>query len=141
MLDVHADLPIAAPAEKVAAIMFDPDLDAEWVGGARQAKTLTSAPFGVGSQVERQGGFLGRKFSWVTEVVRFDPGSLLEMKFLRGPFTGGVSYAVAPDGENSVAGIRITGRAGFWAPLMGLMMRASIKSDLRRLKKMAEAGQ
>lgn len=139
MTDVYAEQFVTAPPANVAATMLCAGSDAAWVGGVREARLVTPEPFGVGSRVERRGGFMGRRFSWVTETVAYDAESLLDMKFVAGPFKGGVTYALAPVEGGSVASIRIDGVAGFFAPFMAAMMRRSIRSDLRRLKALVEA--
>jgi len=137
MLEVSVSRAIAADAERVAALMFDANKDAYWVGGIRHSEILTQGSLAVGSKVRHDGGFLWKKFSWVTEIVALEPGRTMAMKFLSGPFKGGVTYSVAADGPGCTASIEITGKASFAAPFMALMMRRSLRADLGRLQKLA----
>lgn len=139
MIDVTVQLRIDAPPERVAAIMFDPARDREWIGGAKRAEVLGPLPNGVGTRVRRDGAFLGRSFSWTTEVTEFAPGQIVRMKHVAGPFKGGVDYSVAPVAGSSEVVIRNYGEAAFWFPFMGAMMRMSVGADLRRLKRLVEA--
>jgi uncharacterized protein YndB with AHSA1/START domain len=139
MVDVTVKTEIAAPPERVAAVMFDPERDAQWIGGARRAQKLTPGPYGLGTKVRRDGAFLGRSFSWTTEVTEFTPGRLVRMKHIAGPFKGGVDYSIEPRGGGSEVTIHNYGEASFWFPFMATMMRASVASDLRRLKQLVEA--
>jgi len=43
-VDVTATRTIAAPPDKVAAVMFDPARDPEWIGGAKSVEQATSNP-------------------------------------------------------------------------------------------------
>jgi hypothetical protein len=95
---------------------------------------LTPGPYGVGTRVRRTGGFLGRNFSWTTEVTEFDPARIVRMKYVAGPFKGGVDYSIAPADSGAEVTIRNYGESTFWFPFMGVMMRASVRKDLDRLR-------
>ena len=77
---------------------------------------------------------MGRKFSWQTEVVEFEPHRLLRMKFVAGPMKGGgVTYRIEPAPEGSRVSIRNTGPG---PELMGWFVRRSVGKDLDRLAKL-----
>jgi hypothetical protein len=136
MVDVTVSRIVAAKPEAVARIMFDPSRDAEWIGGARAAEKLTPGPYGVGTRVKRTGGFLGRRFSWVTEVTEFDPVRVVRMKYVAGPFKGGVDYSITSSPAGSEVTIRNYGDTNLWMPFMSTMMRFSVGRDLDRLQKL-----
>jgi carbon monoxide dehydrogenase subunit G len=138
MVDVTVTMQIDAPPAKIAAVMFDAQRDAEWIGGARKAEKLTPGPYGLGTKVKRDGAFLGRTFSWTTEVAEFDPDRLVRMKHVAGPFKGGVDYSIMPSGSGAEVSIRNYGEASFRFPFMAAMMRMSVGRDLQRLKKLVE---
>lgn len=139
MVDVTVKLRMDASPDRVGAIMFDAARDPEWIGGAKRSEVLGPLPYGVGTRVRREGAFLGRRFSWTTEVVEFVPGGAVRMKHVAGPFKGGVDYSIAPAGDGAEVTIRNYGEATFSFPLMGAMMRMSVGADLRRLKRLVEA--
>jgi hypothetical protein len=138
MVDVTVTDHMDAPAERIATVMFDPARDPEWIGGAKRSTMIGTGTYGVGTRVRREGAFLGRKFAWVTEVSEFVPGHLVRMKHVSGPFEGGVDYSISVKGRSSDVSIRNYGKASFWFPFMGAMMRASVARDLRRLKRIVE---
>jgi hypothetical protein len=141
MLDVTVSQAISAAPGKVAAILFDPERDPDWIGGAKKAEILTpDMPYGVGYRVRRTGGFLGRTFSWTTEITDHEPGRLTRMKYVAGPFQGGVDYSISPGDGGSVVSVRNYGAASFSFPFMASLMRISVAGDLRRLKRIIEAG-
>jgi uncharacterized protein YndB with AHSA1/START domain len=137
MVDVTASRTIAARPGQVAAIMFDPRRDPEWIGGAKSVDPAKGDPTKVGARVTRHGGFMGKKFSWTTEVQGFDPDHLLHMHFIAGPMKGGsVTYRVEPDGAGSRVSIRNTGPG---PQIMGWLVRRSVGKDLDRLAKLVTA--
>ena len=95
-MDVTATRKISASPARVAAIMFDPTRDPEWIGGAKSVDPPTGNPTVIGARTTRHGGFMGRKFSWQTEVVEFEPNSLLDMRFVAGPMKGGSAATETP---------------------------------------------
>jgi uncharacterized protein YndB with AHSA1/START domain len=138
MIDVTASRVIAAKPGQVAAVMFDPRRDPEWIGGAKSVDPAKGDPNKVGSRVTRQGGFMGRKFSWTTEVQGFEPDHLLHLSFVEGPMKGGtVTYRVEPDGASSRVSIRNTGSG---PSFMGWFVRRSVGKDLDRLARIVERG-
>jgi len=122
---------IAAAPSAVAAVMFDPARDPEWIGGAKSVDLPSGPPHVPGARTTRHGGFMGRKFSWTTEVVGFEADRLLDMTFVAGPMKGGgVTYRIEPDGQGSRVSIRNSGPG---PQLMGWFVKRSVGQDLDRL--------
>ena len=136
-IDVQAELLIARPRAEVAAFMFDPANDAAWIGGVREARALTDGPLQQGSRVERVARFLGRRFSYTTEVLAYEPERMVEMRATR-PFEIQVRYELeGRDGQTLVRIRAAGGGTGFFklaAPLLGAMVRRNIAGDLQRLQ-------
>jgi hypothetical protein len=137
-MDVLVSTEMSATPSEVARIMFDPAGDLEWIGGARSVDAPPGNPTAIGAQTRRHGGFLGRKFSWVTEVVEHEPDALLRMKFVEGPMKGEVSYRIEPAGEGARVSIRNRGGSSFSVPGLSWMLRRSVAKDLERLKALVE---
>jgi hypothetical protein len=134
-MDVTASRTMAARPGCVAEIMFDPIRDPEWIAGANAVDAPDGDPTKIGARVTRHGGFLGKKFSWQTEVAGFDPDHLLHMSFVQGPMKGGtVTYRIEPDGAGSRVSIRNIGPG---PQLMGWLVKRSVGKDLERLAKLA----
>lgn len=133
-MDVTASRTIPAAPDRVAAVMFDPARDPEWIGGAKSVDPPSGNPVAVGARTTRHGGFMGRKFSWQTEVVAFDPNRLLDMRFVAGPMKGGgVTYRIQPVGDASLVTIRNTGPG---PQFMGWFVKRSVSKDLERLARL-----
>ena len=136
-IDVQAELLIARPRAEVAAFMFDPANDAAWIGGVREARALTDGPLQQGSRVERVASFLGRRFSYTTEVLAYEPERMVEMRATQ-PFEIQVRYELTDQDGGTLVRIRAAGGGtGFFklaAPLLGAMVRRNIVGDLQRLR-------
>jgi hypothetical protein len=142
-LDVTASTVIDAPPDAVARVQFDPNRDPEWIGGVDRVELVTTQPFGLGSQVRRIGGFLGRKIVWLMNVEEYEPARLVRMHARESPFPMDVDYILEPAGEAQTrASIRIQGKGGsvYGMPgfLQGPMVRRSVQGDLGRLKRIVE---
>jgi uncharacterized protein YndB with AHSA1/START domain len=137
-MDVTATRTVAASPERVTQIMFDPTRDPEWIGGARSVDPPSGNPTAIGARTTRHGGFLGRKFSWQTEVIEFEPNRLLDMRFVAGPMKGGgVTYRIEPVGNASLVTIRNTGPG---PQLTGWFVKRSVGKDLDRLAALIRSG-
>jgi uncharacterized protein YndB with AHSA1/START domain len=133
-MDVTATRMIKSPPQRVASVMFDPRRDPEWIGGAKSVDPPPGDPTTVGARVTRNGGFMGGKFSWQTEVVEFERDRLLRMKFVAGPMTGGsVTYRIEPAPGGSRVSIRNTGPG---PQVAGWFVRRSVGKDLDRLARL-----
>jgi Polyketide cyclase / dehydrase and lipid transport len=142
-LDATAVVEIDRPPEIVGAYQFDPANDPSWIGGVDSTETLTDGAIGVGSRIRRIGGFLGRPIEWVMDVEEHEPGRRLGMHAVKSPFPMDVTYELEPRDGGTTARIRIRGEArgvyGVLGPLTPWLIRRSVTSDLRRLKRILEA--
>jgi uncharacterized protein YndB with AHSA1/START domain len=89
MMEAIATASLPASPRRVASVMFDPRRDPPWIGGANAVETASADSTAIGALVTRHGGFMGKKFSWQTEVEGFEPDRLLRMRFIGGPMKGG----------------------------------------------------
>lgn len=132
-MDVTASRYIEAPPNRVSQVMFDPRRDPEWIGGARRVEAPTGDPTAIGERTTRHGGFMGKKFSWQTEVIGFEHDRLLHMHFIEGPMKGGsVTYRIEAEGAGSRVSIR---NAGPGPKVMGWFVKRSVRKDLDRLSR------
>jgi uncharacterized protein YndB with AHSA1/START domain len=135
-MDVTASRTIRAGPEDVVRVMFDPRRDPEWIGGARSVDPSSGDPAAIGARTTRHGGFMGKRFSWTTEVVEHRPERLIRVRFVEGPMKGGdVTYRIEPDVNGSRVSIRNTGPG---PQIMGWFVKRSVGKDLDRLAKLVE---
>jgi uncharacterized protein YndB with AHSA1/START domain len=130
----------AAPAD-VAAIMFDPALEKEWITNATKVEVLTPGPLGLGARISREGGFMGRTYAWVWEVTAFDPGRLIEMTFVEGPAQGAVTFEVSPTAGGSIAMVHVHSKQSLPQPITNWFAKHDVAADLARLARLVAARQ
>ena len=140
MIDVTADIEIAADPTDIAAVMFDPHRDTEWVAAVRTVDVMDPG-IKPGARVRRTGTVLGKDVAWTTEVVAFHFPHLLQLRVADGPFAGTVAYHVARSAGGSTARIRSTGELALGLPdaLVAGPLRSALAADLERLKRVVES--
>lgn len=140
--DVQVEARVARSPDDVAAYMFDPRHDPEWITGIEHVDP-PAAPVGVGTETHRLARFMGRRIDYVLRIIEHSPNRLLVMESVRAPFPMGVTYAVEPDGSGSRVSLRVTGGYGLLMrlaqPLVSRQIRRSLEADLRHLRGRLEA--
>lgn len=135
-MNVTASRMIAAKPGRVAAVMFDPRRDPDWIGGAKSVERPTGDPTRIGARITRHGGFMGKKFSWTTEVAGYEPDHILHMSLIEGPMKGGaVTYRIEPEGAGARVSILNVGPG---PQIAGWFVKRSVAKDLDRLAKIIE---
>jgi hypothetical protein len=140
-MDFQVEQVIHASPADVAAIMFDPALEKEWITNATKIEVQTSGPIGVGARISREGGFMGRTYTWVWEVTAFDPGRLMEMTFVEGPTQGAVTFEVSPTAGGSIAMIHVQSKQNLPQPITNWFAKHDVVADLARLARLVAARQ
>ena len=140
--DVRVEAHIARSPEDVAAYMFDPHHDPDWISGIEQVDP-PATPVGVGTETHRLARFMGRRIDYVLRVVQHVPERLLVMESVQAPFPMGVTYGVEPDGSGSRVSLRVTGGYGLLMrmaqPIVSRQIKGSLEADLRHLRGRLEA--
>ena len=139
-IDVSAEIDIAAAPADVAAIMFDPQQEPQWMKVVTSVE-LVDAALAPGARVKRRGSFLGREFSWQTEVEAVHFPHVLTLRIADGPFVGTVRYDIQRSATGSHVRIRSVGEAKSLplpAALVAGPIRAALAQDLERLKALVE---
>jgi uncharacterized membrane protein len=138
-IDVTAEATIAAPRHEVATYAMDHRNDPVWIGGVSESELLGESPIVEGSRVRRVASFLGKRIEYVNEVERLEPGSLMVMRSVKGPFPMRVTYGFEDDdGGGTTTRVRVEGDAKpayrLAQPLMARAVKRAISADVRRLK-------
>ena len=140
--DVRVEAHVARSPEDVAAYMFDPHHDPDWITGIEHVDP-PAAPIDVGTETHRLARFMGRRIDYVLRVIEHIPDRLLVMESVQAPFPMGVTYGVQPDGTGSRVSLRVTGGYGLLMrlaqPIVSRQIRRSLESDLRQLRGRLEA--
>lgn len=142
-LNETAEIRIHRTAREVAAFMFDPLHDGEWITGVQETEPLTPLPIHAGSRVRRHARFLGRPIDYITEVVELDPGHRLAMHAVQAPMPMDITYEVEPVRGGSRARVIVRGEAArlfnLSPPLIGMQVRRAIGMDVQTLKRILES--
>jgi uncharacterized protein YndB with AHSA1/START domain len=132
-VEFHAEYVIHAAPADVARIMFDPELEAQWVGKTGNAEKLTDGPISVGSRVRHQAGLLGMRAPFVTEVTELEPDRRLVMEIVEGPERGIVVYQVVPTAGGSVVTVHARNNPKLPLPQAPWARKHHVEENLHRL--------
>ena len=142
-IDTRAVIAVGRPRDEVAAYLRDPANDPSWIGGLRSARLVSDPPVGVGSRVERVASFLGRRIEYVNEITELT-ATRLAMRSVRSPFPMRVTYGYDAAGAGTEVSVRVEGDASrlyrLADPLLAVLVRRSVRRDLRTLKRVLEDG-
>lgn len=144
-VNVSSEIVIQRPVTEVAAFACDPDNAPMWYVNIKSVEWETQPPLAVGSRIAFTAHFLGRRLSYLYEVVEWVPEQKMVMRTAGGPFPMETTYlweSVSPSETRMI--LRNSGRPSGFSFLLVPFMRRSIarenKKDLRRLKQVLESG-
>ena len=135
-MEIEVSREMAASPARVAAIMFDPRRDSDWMGNARLTEVPHRDWLAVGTRIRREGNLMGRKYSSTARIEEHVPGRLLRFQFVEGPVSGDVAYRIEPSEAGSH--VTIQDRSQFGFTVMSWMVRQQLGEDLDRLAQLVE---
>lgn len=143
LVDVSTEVVIDRPTEVVAAFAGDPMNAPIWYRNIESVTWVSGPPMRVGSSMTFVAHFLGRRLTYVYEVVELVPGRSLVMRTADGPFAMKTMYDWVPvDATRCRMLLRNRGEpsgfAGAGAKLMEASMRRANTKDLDELKRLLE---
>jgi uncharacterized membrane protein len=138
-VDVEVQAVVPFPPDQVSAYAGDPANAPEWYANIRSVTWRTPPPVAVGSQLDFEARFLGRRLSYTYEVVDLEPGQRLVMRTADGPFPMETTYTWEAVAGGTLMKLRNRGApSGFSkvaAPMMSRAMRNAMTKDLERLSR------
>ncbi|MDW3650792.1 MAG: SRPBCC family protein [Bacteroidia bacterium] len=143
MVDVFTEIKIDRPLEEVASYASNPENAPEWYVNIKSAEWKSAPEIKLGAQIAFIAHFLGRKLSYVYEIVELVPNEKMVMRTADGPFPMETTYEwEALDENHTRMSLRNRGKpSGFsklFAPMMAKSMRKANEKDLRMIKKILE---
>jgi hypothetical protein len=138
-VDVEVEAVIPFPHLEVATYAGDPTNAPEWYANIRSVTWRTAPPLAVGSRMEFEARFLGRRLSYTYEVVGHEPGQRLVMRTADGPFPMETTYTWDAAAGGTLMKLRNTGApsgfAAITAPVLARAMKRAMTNDLARLSR------
>jgi uncharacterized protein YndB with AHSA1/START domain len=136
-VDVTVEAVIPSPRQEVAAYAGDPTNAPDWYANIVSVHWKTTPPVAVGSRMDFEARFLGRRLNYTYEVVELEPGRRLVMRTADGPFPMETTYTWESVPGGTRMGLRNRGTpSGFAkvaAPVMLKAMKRAMTKDLHRL--------
>lgn len=142
MIDVSAEIEIAASPATIAGVMFDPARNHEWMKGVERVEMLDPA-LAPGARVRYHGDVMGKSLSLMTTVETVHFPHVLELRISDGPFVGTSKIGIQRSGGGSRVQVRTTGEVEGMSFIPDSMIAGPVKSaiegGLGRLKALIEA--
>ena len=142
MIDVSAEIEIAASPAAIAGVMFDPQRNHEWMTVVEKVEILDPA-LAPGARVRYHGDFMGKSLSWLTTVETVHFPHVLALTISDGPFVGMSRIGIQRSGGGSRVQVHTTGEVKGMSFIPDAMiagpMKSAIEDDLTRLKALIEA--
>ena len=140
-IDLAAETDIAAAPADIAAVMFDPAREPEWMSPVKTVEIVDPA-LQPGARVKRTGTVMGRDIAWTSEVEAVHFPHVLSLRLSGGPFTGLLSYNIQRAGGGSRVRVQTHGDIpdlGFLPlAMIEAPLRAALTANLARLKEIIE---
>jgi carbon monoxide dehydrogenase subunit G len=142
MINVSAEIEIAASPAAIAGVMFDPQRNAEWMKVVNRVEVLDPA-LAPGARVRYHADFMGKSLSWLTTVEAVHFPHVLELRITDGPFVGTSRIGIQRSGGGSRVQVHSTGEVNGMSFIPDAMiagpMQSTLQEDLGRLKALIEA--
>jgi carbon monoxide dehydrogenase subunit G len=144
MVRFELSVEIARPVHEVWEYLIEPENVPEWQASAVSSHQISDGPMGVGTHLEDERRFLGRRGRSEVEVTEFEPERLFTLHGISGP----VRFTVRHRLERSDAGTHIQieaeadpgGLGRLVRPMIERAAEHEIRKDFDRLKQRLEAG-
>lgn len=143
MIEVRAAVSVDRPPEEVFAYLADMAHNPEWQRGMQECRWTSDPPLRLGSTYDQRARFLGREIVSSFEVTEFEPGAHIRIRSTAGTMPLDITREVAANrsGGSEVSAIVRGDASGVFriaAPIMRMIVGASVRGDYRRLKERLE---
>lgn len=141
-VDAAADIEIAADPADIAAVMFDPARESDWMGAVTGVEVIDPALV-AGARVRHSGRLMNQDFTWTTEVETVHFPHVLVLRVSDGPLVGTMRYDIQRSGSGSRVRMRNVGEPGAALSFVPVSMvvgplQSAMLADLERLKAIVE---
>ena len=144
MVRFELSVDIARPVHEVWDYLIDAERVPEWQSSAVSAHQVSAGPMRMGTKLEDERRFLGRRARSQVEVAEYEPERLLTLRGLSGP----VRFTIRQRLSANQAGTRLNveaeadpaGISRFVRPMIERAAEHELKADFARLKRILERG-
>jgi carbon monoxide dehydrogenase subunit G len=144
MVRFELSIEIARPVHEVWEYLIDPENVPEWQASAVSSHQISDGPMGVGTHLEDERRFLGRRGRSEVEVTEFEPERLFTLHGISGPVRFTVRHRLEPSDAGTQVEIEAEADPGGLGRLMRPMIERAaeheIRKDFDRLKQALEKG-
>lgn len=142
MIKINVSNTIQAPHDRVFSYISNFENNPKWQGGMVEARFTSEGPIGVGSTYEQVAKFLGKEITTTFKVVEYVENRKIKIESIKSTFPITVTRTVEPHKEGTLVTAIVEGDASktfkVAQPLMKMMVKKSVKSDYKNLKKQLE---
>lgn len=143
MIKVNVSININKPYQEIFAYIANFENNPKWQGGMLEATFTSDGPLQIGSTYEQVATFLGKKIYTTFEVIQFEKDHLIKINSVESSFPITVTRFVEPAAEGTKVSAIVEGDASKFfkiaQPLLKAMVKRSVTSDYKRLKKLMES--
>jgi carbon monoxide dehydrogenase subunit G len=145
MVRFELSVEIGRPVHEVWGYLIEPENVPEWQSSAVSSHTVSEGPMTVGTRLQDERRFLGRRAVSEVEVTEFEPERLFTLHGLSGP----VRFTVRHRLSENAGGTRLdveaeadpgSGIGRLARPMVERAAAHEIKRDFARLKEILESG-
>lgn len=137
---------VAAPVTAVFGILDDIARTPEWLDRCISIETLSDGPNAVGTQLKYQYQDAGRTGDMDGEIVAYEPGRHLAMRFVDKMTDVTVDFVAEPAAGNAdrtslthTIDLKTKGFSKLFTPLIAISMPKRTRSSMEKLRSLAEA--
>ena len=143
MVRFEFSVDIARPVHQVWEYLINPDNVSEWQASALSSHQISDGEMGVGTHLQDERRFLGRRARSEVEVTEFEPERLFTLHGISGPVRFTVRHRLEETGEGTHLKIEAEADPGGIGRLMRPVVEHAasheIRKDFVRLKEKLEA--
>jgi carbon monoxide dehydrogenase subunit G len=134
---------IAKPVHEVWEFLTNPEHVPEWQSSAVASHLVSDGPVGIGSRLEDERRFLGRRARSAVEVTEFEPERLFTLHGLSGPVRFTVRHRLAEQDGGTRLDVEAEADPGsgigrLARPMIERAAAHELKADFNRLKRLLE---
>jgi carbon monoxide dehydrogenase subunit G len=135
---------IAKPTHEVWEYLIEPENVPEWQASAASSHQISDGEMGVGTHLQDERRFLGRRARSEVEVTEFEPEKLFTLHGISGPVRFTVRHRLEPTAEGTRLEIEAeadpgSGISRLMRPVVERAAAHEIRKDFERLKEKLEA--